>query len=103
MYVTVGLIVLGMFIIADQRNKAINPSSTDAQVEIDLSDVLPDSELKLSTPEGGVCVGDVIYEGAELCKEGVTLFESVTHEPDQDSVQFRLVDCILSVERITRR
>lgn len=94
--------MLGMFIVADQRDKAINPSCTDAQVEIDLSDIAPDSELELSTPEDGVCVGDVIYEGAELCQEGITLFENVTYEPAQDSVQFRLVDCILSVEKITR-
>ena len=92
-----------MFIVADQRDKAINPSCTDAQVEIDLSDVVSDSELKLSTSEGGVCVGDVIYEEASLCQEGITLFETVTDGVDQDSVQFRLAGCVLSVEKITRR
>ncbi len=95
--------VLGMFIVTDQRDKAVNPSCTDTQVEVDLSDIAPDSELMLSTLAGGICVGDVIYEGEELCQEGVTLFESVMYEPAQDSVQFRLAGCTLSVERITRR
>ena len=102
-YGAVGLIVLGMFIVADQRDKAINPSCTDAQVEVDLSDIAPDSHLELSTLEDGVCVGDVIHEGPELCQEGITLFGMVTEDPNQDSVQFRLADCILSVEKITRR
>ncbi len=95
--------MLGMFIVADQRDELINPSCTDSQVEVDLSDIAPGSDLKLSTPEGGVCVGDVIYEDASLCQEGITLFETVTDGVDQDSVQFRLDDCVLSVERITRR
>ena len=95
--------MLGMFIVADQRDKAINPSCTDAQVEIDLSDVAPDSELKLFTPDGGVCVGDVVYEDASLCQDGITIFETVTDGVDRDSVQFRLADCALSVEKITRR
>ena len=102
-YGTVSLIVLGMFILADQRGRAINPDCTDAQIEIDLSDMALDSELKLSTPEGKVCVGDVIYEDASLCQEGITLFETVTDGSDRDSVQFRLADCVLSVEKITRR
>ena len=102
-YGAVGLIVLMMFIAADQRDKAINPDCTDAQVEIDLSTVAPESDLQLLTRVGGMCVGDVIYEGPELCKDGITLFESVTDDPGQDSVQFRIVDCELSVEKITRR
>lgn len=102
MYGAVGLIVLGMFIVADQRDKVTNPSCTDAKVEIDLSDVVPDSELELSTPENGVCVGHVIYEGPELCREGIMLFGTVMDGVDQDSVQFRLDDCVLSVEKITR-
>ncbi len=102
-YGVVSLIVLGMFIAVDQRDRAINPDCTYAQVEVDLSSVAPDSELKLSTPEGGVCVGDVIYEDASLCQEGTTLFETVMDGSDQDSVQFRLAGCILSVEKITRR
>ena len=102
-YGAVGLIVLGMFVTSYQRDQAVNRDCTDAQIEIDLSDIAPDSELKLSTPEGGVCIGDVIYEDASLCREGITLFETVTDGVGQDSVQFRLVDCILSVERITRR
>lgn len=102
-YGMVSLIVLGMFITAYQRDQAANPDCTDVQIEIDLSDIAPDSELKLSTPEGGVCTGDVIYEDASLCREGIKLFESVMDQTTHDSVQFRLADCILSVEKITRR
>ena len=102
-YGAVSLVVLGMFTTTYQRDQAVNPDCTDAQIEIDLSDIAPDSELKLSTPEGGVCKGDVIYEDASLCREGITLFESVMDQPIHDSVQFRLADCVLSVEKITRR
>ena len=102
-YGTVSLVVLGMFIVVNQREKSVNPSCTNAQVEVDLTDIVPDGELELSTPQGGVCVGDVIYEGPELCQEWITLFETVADSIDQDSVQFRLDDCVLSVEKITRR
>ena len=102
-YGAVGLIVLGMFVVVDRRDNLINPDCTDAQVEIDLSDVAPDNEPKLSTPDGGVCVGDVVYEDASLCQDGITIFETVMDGVDRDSVQFRLADCALSVEKITRR
>ena len=81
----------------------MNPDCTSSEVEIDLSAVVSEIEMELSMPKGDVCVGDVIYEGPELCRDSITLFETVTDASPRASVQFRLADCVLSVERITRR
>ncbi len=101
-YGVIGVIVLGMFTVAYQREKATSPECTDVRVEIDLSTIAPESGLELSTPEGGFCVGDVIYEDPSLCSDGITIFGPVRDRSAQDAVQFRLSNCALSVESITR-
>ena len=96
-------IVIGIWAISYQRESTVHPACTASVIEVDLGEIGKGADVKLTTPDGGMCVGDVIYESETLCSDGVTIFGSSSFDVRGEDVQFRIADCQLSVEKIERR
>ena len=99
----VAAIVFGIWAISLQRENAEHPACTASVIEVDLGEIETGTDVKLTTPAGGMCVGDVIYESETICSDAVTIFGSTNFDSRGEHVQFRIADCQLSVEKIERR
>ena len=99
----VATIVFGIWAISYQRESTVHPVCTASVIEVDLGEFETGADVKLTTPAGGMCVGDVIYESETLCSDGVTIIGSSSFDVRGEDVQFRIADCQLSVEKIERR